>query len=309
MKLATSSGDYLRYVPTIVGAVREFSGSKFKYINLELGNTFPADEEAFSQMVDTYREAAEYAGVKYSTSHASCVSPANPLTEENYKSCVQTVKRSIELSGRLGIERTVVHAVESTALSKHEFLEINKRFYHDIMPVAERYGMRVMTENTDDFDRPLTTGKEMMELVKYVDHPLLGVCWDTAHANLNERARAVGQYECLCDIGDKLWGLHISDNFGLHSHHHHSWPFNGNINWDSVLKALVDVNYDGFFTFEASYTLFHHRNCSCGRKPWVHEGEEVSGVFNPSLELKKKAVDLLYECGKYLLTSYGLYEE
>ena len=45
------------------------------------------------------------------------------------------------------------------------------------------------------------------------------------------------------DIGDKLKGLHISDNFG--DSHHHSWPFAGIINFDSVMQGLVDVNYDG----------------------------------------------------------------
>lgn len=310
MKLASSSGDYIKYTPgSIVGAVKEFKDSKFKYVNLELGESFPDDEEVFSELAKKYSDAAEYAGIKYSTAHASCVNPTASFEKEHYDKCVKIVKQSIELCGRLGISRTVLHAADSKTFNKHEFLEFNKRFYHDIMPAAEKYGIRVMTENTDDFDHPLTTGKEMMELVKYVDHPLLGVCWDTAHANMNPRARAEGQYECLTDIGDKLWGLHIADNFGLHSHHHHSWPFNGNVNWDSVLQALVDVKYDGFFTFEASYTLFHNRDCSCGRAAWLHNGEEVKTVFNPSLDLKKKAVDLLYETGKYLLSSYGIYEE
>ena len=51
-------------------------------------------------------------------------------------------------------------------------------------------------------------------------------------------------------------------------------------------QGLLDVQYDGYFTFEASYTL-----------------------LSPSLELKKQAVDLLYEVGKYILETYQCFEE
>jgi sugar phosphate isomerase/epimerase len=104
-----------------------------------------------------------------------------------------------------------------------------------------------------------------------------------------------------------LKGLHISDNFG--DVHHHSWPFAGVVNFDSVMQGLLDVSYDGFFTFEASYTLLHQNNLPYHREPWEYKGEEVTTLLNPSVELKKKAVDLLYETGKYMLESYHCFEE
>ena len=109
------------------------------------------------------------------------------------------------------------------------------------------------------------------------------------------------------DIGDKLKGLHISDNFG--DSHHHSWPFAGRINFDSIMQGLMDVNYDGFFTFEASYTLIHHNNPPYGRTAWSNNGETVTKLLDPPIYLKKQAVDLLYEIGKYILETYGCFEE
>ena len=120
-------------------------------------------------------------------------------------------------------------------------------------------------------------------------------------------ARKIGQYENILAIGDKLKGMHISDNFG--DTHHHSWPFAGNINFDSVLQGLLDVKYDGLFTFEASYTLLHQNNPPYRRAEFDYKGETVTRLLNPSLELKKKAVDLLYETGKYLLEIYDCLEE
>ena len=153
----------------------------------------------------------------------------------------------------------------------------------------------------------LVTGKELRDFVDYIDHPLMGICWDTAHGNCCQKARSFGQYKNIMDIGDKLKGLHISDNFG--DSHHHSWPFAGIINFDSVMQGLVDVNYDGYFTFEASYTLLHRYNLPYRRQPWEHNGETIEKLVNPSIELKKQAVDLLYETGKYILKTYDRFEE
>ena len=75
------------------------------------------------------------------------------------------------------------------------------------------------------------------------------------------------------------------------------------------MQGLLDVNYDGFFTFEASYTLLHHSNPPYGKKPWVHNGKEQRLLLDPSLDLKKKAVELLYETGKYILSTYNCLDE
>ena len=75
------------------------------------------------------------------------------------------------------------------------------------------------------------------------------------------------------------------------------------------MQGLLDVNYDGYFTFEASYTLLHQENLPYRREAWEHGGKTVDRLLNPSIPLKQKAVDLLYETGKYILESYGVYEE
>ena len=164
-----------------------------------------------------------------------------------------------------------------------------------------------MTENWDRNSTNFSTGREIREFLDYMNHPLLCACWDTAHGNIDAVAREIGQYNNITDIGDKLKGMHISDNFG--DTHHHSFPFAGIINFDSVMQGLIDVNYDGYFTFEASYTLLHQHNLPYTRKNWEYKGNTVEKLLNPSISLKQKAVDLLYETGKYILESYGLYEE
>ena len=316
MKLATSTGDFSFYVNTVAEKVREFKGSQFKYINLEQTGNIPelfSDNEAdWQRLAEDFAAARDFAGVEYVVSHAPCLH--NPIMEaladpqnETYRKNVRAIRRSIEICHILGIDRIVVHACADPKITNEEFYKYNTMFYREFFDLMEKYGITVMTENWDSNAYHFSTGKEIRDFLDHMDHPLLAACWDTAHGNIDGKARGIGQYQNIMDIGDKLKGLHISDNFG--DSHHHSWPFAGRINFDSILQALLDVNYDGFFTFEASYTLIHHNNPPYGRAAWTHNGETVRKLLDPSIELKKKAVDLLYETGKYILETYNCYEQ
>lgn len=309
MKLVTSTGDFTGYVTSIEEEIRSFQGSKFKYINLEqVDDAFLLDGDQWRAKVDAWGEAAACAGVTFLASHSPCVNAFSKPDDETYQVALRAIRRSIEACHILGIPSTVVHASSNTDLSYRDFWLKNKAFYTDLFDLMEKYNVMVLTENMHEFAYfHLSTGKEMREFIDYVDHPLFAACWDTAHANINRKARDRGQYQCILDIGDKLKGLHISDNFG-DGCHQHTWPFAGIINFDSVLQGLMDVGYDGPFTFEASYTLLHSINLPYRRKAWEHNGETVTKLLNPSIELKKQAIDLLYETGKYMLQAYGCFE-
>jgi sugar phosphate isomerase/epimerase len=316
MKLATSTGDFSWYVPSTAEQVQSIAGTKFKYINLEQTGNIPTmlnqTQEAWKVLAHQWGEIAAAAGVTYVVSHAPCLhfpvleAMDNPQNE-TYRANIQTIRRSIEICHLLNIPRIVVHACPSNTFSKEDFYRYNSMFYREFFDLMEKYNIMVLTENWDNNQTQFSTGKEIREFLDYMDHPLLAACWDTAHGNIDPVARELSQYENILAIGDKLKGVHISDNFG--DCHHHSWPFAGIINFDSVLQGLLDVKYDGFFTFEASYTLLHHNNIPYHRQPWNHQGQTVTKLLDPSLELKQKAVDLLYDIGKYLLDTYNCFEE
>ena len=310
MKLVTSTGDFTGYVGSIEEEIRSFKGSKFRYINLEqVDDDFLLDGDAWRRKVDAWGEAAADAGVRFLASHSPCVNAFAKDDEASYQVALRAIRRSIEACHILNIPSTVVHASSNVNFSYWDFWKKNKRFYTELFDLMEKYNVMVLTENMHEFAYfHLSTGKEMREFIDYIDHPLFGACWDTAHGNLNRKARDMGQYQCIVDMGDKLKGLHISDNFG-DGPHHHSWPFAGIINFDSVLQGLLDVGYDGPFTFEASYTLLHAVNLPYRRKAWEHRGETITKLQSPSIELKKQAIDLLYETGKYMLQAYDCYEE
>lgn len=117
MRLSTSTGDFAHYYPHIADYIREFRGLKFKYINLEqCGDDFPCGIDVdYVRVAEEWGSAAEEAGVTFVISHAPCVNAFAELTEEHYATCLRAVRRSIEICGRLGIPRLVVHASKSEA--------------------------------------------------------------------------------------------------------------------------------------------------------------------------------------------------
>jgi sugar phosphate isomerase/epimerase len=308
MRLSSSTGDFSYFVNSVSEKVRLFKDTKFRYINLEqtgdATELLSDNEEDWRRFANECAEAAKYANKKLVISHAPCLHTAIPeaiLNKENevYQRNIRAIRRSIEVCHMLGIPRIVIHACTHPSFTKESFVKYNEAFYNEFFDLAEKYDIMLLTENWDNDASFFSTGKDMRELIDKVGHPLFAACWDTAHGNIAKEARATGQYENIMALGDKLKGLHISDNFG--DTHHHTWPFAGIINFDEVMQALVDINYDGYFNFEASYTLIRQENLPYRRKAWEHNGKTVTTLLNPSVTLKQKAVDLLFDVGQHIL--------
>lgn len=106
MKLATSTGDYKFYVPSIKEAVENFKDTKFKYINLEQTGVIPEffsdNDDDYKRLASEWEKAAEFAGIKYVVSHAPCLH--NPVfaafenhEDETYRANIRAIRRSIEI--------------------------------------------------------------------------------------------------------------------------------------------------------------------------------------------------------------------
>lgn len=311
MKLATSTGDFWHHKTTYYDAIMCFKDTKFKNINLELTKNldifYSDSDEPWIKLVEELKRAREDAGVNYVVSHSPCLYKFYFPEEEQYKKDIRAICRAIEIVHRLGIKRIVIHPITNMKLTEAEFYKYNEIFFRNFLDLAEKYEITILIENWDYTETHISTGTQMKNFLDYMNHPLLGACWDTAHGNIEPVARKIGHYENIKALGSYLKGLHISDNFG--DCHHHTWPFAGIINFDSVVQGLLDVDYDGYFTFEASYTLLHKNNSPYPREAFVYKGKTVTKLLNPSTELKKKAVDLMYETGKYLLETYNCFEE
>jgi len=314
MKLATTSADFRKFTPEAFEPeiIRYFKDTKFKYLNLSLSTAnvremLLENDDGYKKVADLFAKEAENADVTYVMAHAPCLYALKSRdTEETYKNTILCIRRSIQVCHELNIPRIVIHSCPEPTYSVDKVYHENKVFYEEFLDLAEKHNIMLLTENWDDDNTHFSLGQQMREFIDYVDHPLLVACWDSAHGHISPTARELGQYENIMALGDKLKGLHISDNFG--NMHQHSWPYSGTINFDQIMQGLLDVKYDGYFTYEACYTLLHHTHFY-KRKPWEYHGETVAKALDPSIKLMQSAVDLLYDIGEYMLRQYDCFEE
>ena len=136
-----------------------------------------------------------------------------------------------------------------------DFRESKRRNYEYFMPyleLADRFGCGIAIENmADGFSthrRPggvyCSTHVELCDLVDSFHVSNVGICWDFGHANL----MGIDQREALRVMGKRLKATHVADNSGKLDDH--ILPFQGNVNWRSILPVLSEIGYEGDLTFE-----------------------------------------------------------
>ena len=73
------------------------------------------------------------------------------------------------------------------------------------------------------------------------------------------------------------------------------------MNHDEVMHALIDAKYEGYFTLECSSSLLQPRR----RREFAAD----TRLLSPQLFMQRHAEKLMYDTAKYILESYGLFEE
>ena len=71
----------------------------------------------------------------------------------------------------------------------------------------------------------------------------LGFCFDSGHQNCRSK-----NIDLLSMYGEKLMAVHLHDND--ESSDQHRMPFDGNIDWNTVMKKLSDIHYNGYTALE-----------------------------------------------------------
>jgi sugar phosphate isomerase/epimerase len=121
----------------------------------------------------------------------------------------------------------------------HAQLSIDKKaeVIKQVAVIAENSGVRAVIENVGP-----TPSEPLRKMVELADHPNLGFILDTGHANIaaDEPRGVMGALDLFAD---RLWSLHIQDNFGKNDDH--CPPGLGTIDWPVFLKALAKTSYRG----------------------------------------------------------------
>ncbi len=317
MKLATTTADFHIYSDKASEIVDMFDGTGFRYLDLNLYESiYPGSPFLGAHWERWIQDAAGAATAKHMSFCQAHAPGGNPFASgEEYDVFLNATIRSIEACSRLGIRQIVVHSKDIGGFPSREYrglnLKRNRDFFSNLFPTMEKTGVRVLVENSCDRHAPTkentrhfpSIASELLELTEHIGHPLLDVCWDTGHANV----QGVDQYQSIVELGNRLRGLHINDNYG--DMDSHVAPLQGTTNMDAVMQGLLDVHYQGYFTFEASNILRNGAVWPNYRREWHFRNEKVTRLMDVPLSLKRQAVALLYQIGRHMLTEYGCYEE
>jgi sugar phosphate isomerase/epimerase len=301
MKLATTLGDFGRYPMSPKERLRLIYDAGFRYIDLPLGGKLFSEDDSWREIAKGLVDAAGELGMRFVQSHSPNTAS---LTPDRWGKEVFWAKRSLEICAVMGIPQSVIHGgYTRTPVCKESWYEQNSKFYREILPVAEETGVMILTENTTHANLKegryyLYTGEDMVEYIEYIDHPLFQAVWDTGHGTTEG-----SQYDNIVALGKHLKGLHVHDNNGKADEH--IMPYTGVLNLDQVMNGLLDVGYDGYFTFEVLNAL---RRAKDGRQP-RQVFERDTRLADPTLEMRIDMERLLYHIGRHALTAYNCFEE
>ncbi len=262
----------------------------------------------YTDHAERLRKNLEELGMSAPQAHAPILDPFNP--ESNH---LEYFKKSFDFCKIVGIPHIVIHAGAIEGNTREEYFERNTAFYRSLIPYVEETGVGVLIENIGHYENPhfLWNGKDLRELIDRVDHPLFNACWDVGHANLFWK-KDCDQYSSMIALGDKLKALHVHDNCGYfektYRHHRidmHAMPFSSfyaSVNYDALIQGLIDIDYQGTFNFETNVPV------KPVRPSFEYEGEIVRKLEKLPLPLWKQTTALLYEIGKFMMESYGIFE-
>ena len=299
MKLATTTSDFHGYTHSqteCLGYIRE---AGFRYADYSFGldcaHRIGVYGEKYEAYFDEVNQAADRLGIRLVQAHSPM---GTPLTDPDGRFLADTI-RCVDACGAWGIPNLVVHSGYKPGLTAAETFAANKVFFDPILERAERYGVNILAENFNKMCVPglywIDNATDLLGLIEYVDHPLFHAVWDAGHANLQEMSQD-GELRLL---GSHVRALHIQDNCG--DTDSHLLPFLGTMSMDAVMNGLLDIGYNGYFTFEVG-SMF---TPSERRRPF----EKDTRLYDPPLSLKRAAERYLYELGKCVLESYHCFEE
>lgn len=152
--------------------------------------------------------------------------------------------RWVDLYEAIGIRNMVLHCdpLSRTDLSFDERIARNADRLREMAAYIEGREICICLENLRGFT---TSADHLLAVIDQIGSEQFGICLDTGHLNLTEK----DQRAFILKAGKRLRALHIADNEGERDQH--MMPFGrGNVDFEEVVRALREVDYEGLFNLE-----------------------------------------------------------
>ena len=311
MKLSQTNGPALHYYDTVTETVEHLKKCGFSCMDVSFFTRFQKGSIYFSddymKIVDEYREALK----RYDMTPVQSHEPAgNSIGDDGGEYYMKKTPRSIEMAAKIGCPSITIHpgSTNTPEMEKEAFVEGNIKAIKKLIPYAEEYGIELLLENIGYKDLPpfcnvhAATAQDLIDIVDEINHPLVAVNWDVGHAHFN----GLDEYAEMTKLGSRLHGIHVHDNLGfkrfesygrmIEGDMHHI-PLFCSLDFDAVIRALIDTGYKGTFNFEA--------DAPARVKPYTENRPELAEYAR---EVRVAVDTLVYKTGKLLLEKYGICE-
>ncbi len=111
---------------------------------------------------------------------------------------------------------------------------------------AEARGVAICIENVDVYNRFLLSPVEMADIIDRVNSPWVRIYFDTANV-----MRSGYPQDWIATLGRRIERVHIKDyDLSKPGPEGFCAPFDGDVDWQAVMDALVAAGYDGPLTYE-----------------------------------------------------------
>lgn len=202
------------------------------------------------------RKYADELNIPFTQAHAPFNLSMENGEEANYKNTFDVTVKALECCEILGVDILVVHPLQFREYYKNRafFKELNLKFYSELIPYCKKHGVKIACENMwrhdphngHIIDSVCSAPEEFNEYIDMVGSEWLVACLDLGHCGLTNRDAAY----CIRTMGgDRIKALHVHDNDFVRDSH--TMPMMGKMDWESITKALADINYSGNFTLES----------------------------------------------------------
>ncbi len=227
--------------------------------------TSPFLSDDYLAWAEALKDRAEKAGIVFTHAHAPGEADGAWLG------------RSIETAAALGAAYLVVHPIwhdenGKTINSVRRFLSVNADAIRPWLQKAEECGVVLLSENI--LWGASKNPRNIAKLVKKVDSPWFGWCFDVGHAWCCGYAPDI-----LKKCKTVPLSLHIQDNDG--SGDGHLIPGDGTIDWNLFSRTLKEIGYLGDCVLEA-----HHQSLE------APDGER-DGILTRLLDVAKPMRDAM----------------
>ncbi len=113
--------------------------------------------------------------------------------------------------------------------------------YCDLGATLAAHDVQLAIEPLNRFETYfLNTTADAVELCREVNHPNIGILWDTFHANIEEKDLAAS----LLSTGRYLKHVHTCEN-------DRGTPGSGHVDWQGVFRSLKKLGYNEWLTIES----------------------------------------------------------